>query len=84
MSKEIKLKLKENKVTLNSKNCEDGIEQLYLLMNGVIRILCEIKLRNNLTDIGMEEYYNILLDDMKKGVFKVLEEIKNEKDIKYE
>jgi len=79
MSKEIKLKLKDNKVTLNSKNCEDGREQLYLLMNGVIRILCEIKLRNNLTDIEMEKYYNILLDDMKTGVFKLFEEVKNEK-----
>lgn len=84
MSKEIKLKLKDNKVTLNSKNCEDGREQLYLLMNGVMRILCEIKSANNLTDIGMEKYYKMLLDDIKNGVSNIFEEVKNERDINYE
>lgn len=82
-SKEITLKLEENTVSLKSKNCKNGMEQLSLLMNGVMRILCEIKSANNLTDIGMEKYYKMLLDDIKNGVSNIFEEVKNERKRKF-
>lgn len=75
--KEIKLTLDKDKVTFKSKNCNDGKEQLMLVMNGLMRILCSIKLTNNLTDIEMEEYYKTLLDDMRKGVLNIYNEVKH-------
>lgn len=82
--KEITIKLKENTVSLSSKNCKDGMEQLSLLMNGVMRILCGIKIANNLTDVKMEKYYSIILEDIKKGTSNLFEEFENDKGIKYE
>jgi endonuclease III len=75
--KEIKLILNGNKVSFKSKNCNDGKEQLRLVMNRLMRILASIKLSNNLTDIEMEEYYKTLLEDMKKGVLSIYNEVKH-------
>jgi hypothetical protein len=75
--KEINLILNGNKVSFKSKNCNDGTEQLRLVMNGLMRILASIKITNNLTDIEMEEYYKMLLDDMRKGSLAIYNEVKH-------
>lgn len=78
--KEITITLKENnKVKFSSKNCEEGGEQLIMLLNGLMLFLCKIKLHNKWNDIDMEKYYFKILDDLRKGTSSLEKELIKDK-----
>lgn len=78
--KEVKIKLikDRNKILFTSQNCEDGWEQMDLLMNGLSKCLFEIKLKNDLSDVKMNSYLKFILNNILNNInFLANEKLKN-------
>lgn len=79
--KEITITLIENnKVKFSSKNCENGSEQLSMLLNTLMLFLSNIKLHNKWNDIDMEKYYFKIFDDLRNGANSLEKELIKDKE----